>query len=63
MAQLAQRVLPTPEVRGSNPDIGEFYVEYLFTYCQLYFKDENNEKEAVNGPFLVQHQMPVKVNN
>ena len=29
MAQLAEQSLPTSEVRGSNKDIGEFYIEYL----------------------------------
>ena len=26
----------------------------LLTYCQLFWKDENKEKEAGNGPFLTQ---------
>ena len=47
MAQIVERSLPPPEVRGSNPVIGN-----LFVYCQLYSKDENKEKEAGNGPFL-----------
>ena len=28
-----------------------FYTEHLLTYFQLFGKDENKEKEAVNGPF------------
>ena len=47
MAQIVERSLPPPEVRGSNPVIGN-----LFVYCQLYSKDENKEKEAGNGPFF-----------
>ena len=43
MAQLIERSLPTPEVQGSRPVIGKFY---LSNYCQLYWKDENKEKEA-----------------
>ena len=31
MAQLVERSLPTSEVRGSNPAIGNFYIEHLFT--------------------------------
>ena len=30
VAQLVQRLLPTPEVRGSNPVIGEIYIEHCF---------------------------------
>ena len=48
MAQLAERSLPTPEVRSSNPDIGNI----SNINCQLLSrKDENKEKEAGNGPF------------
>ena len=47
LAQLVERSIPTPEVRGSNPVIGKICV-----YYQLYWKDENKEKEAWNGPFL-----------
>ena len=28
VAQLAERLLPTPEVRRSNPVIGEIYIEH-----------------------------------
>ena len=34
VAQLVERSLPIPEVRGSNPVIGKFYTEHLFT-CLL----------------------------
>ena len=47
MAQLAKQSLPTPEDCGSNPDIGNIFIEY----CLLYWKDENKEKEAGSGPF------------
>ena len=30
MTQLAERLLPIPEVRGSNLVIGKFYIEHLF---------------------------------
>ena len=44
-AQLVERLLPIPEVRGSNPVIGEL----LFIYSlSTVLKDE---KEAGNGPF------------
>ena len=29
-----------------------FYIEHLFTCCQMYWKDENKEKEAGIGPIL-----------
>ena len=35
-----------PEVYGSNLVITNFYIGHLFDYCQLYWKDENKEKEA-----------------
>ena len=48
VAQLAERSLPTPEIRGSNPDIGNISNVFI---CQLLSrKDENKEKEAGNGP-------------
>ena len=49
VAQLAERSLPTPEIRRSNPDIGnELFRMHI---CQLLSrKDENKEKEARNGP-------------
>ena len=34
VAQLVERSLPIPKVRGSNPVIGKIYVEHLFT-CLL----------------------------
>ena len=50
MAQLAERSLTIPEDLGSNPVIGNFYLNIflLLTVCR---KDENKEKEAGNGPF------------
>ena len=48
VAQLAERSLPTPEIPGSNPDIGNITNVFI---CQLLSsKDENKEKEAGNGP-------------
>ena len=50
VAQLVERSLQIPEVRGSNPFIGKI----LLNICLLstvYWKDENKEKEAGNGPF------------
>ena len=48
VAQLVERLLPPPEIRGSNPNIGKV----LTTNCKLNRKDENKEKEAGNGPSL-----------
>ena len=36
VALLAEQSLPIPEVYGSNPVIGEFYIKHLFANCQLY---------------------------
>ena len=41
VAQLVEQPLPTPEIHGSNPDIGEI----LSTIST----EENKEKEAWNG--------------
>ena len=46
MAQLVERLLPTPEIFGSNLVISKLRT---FVYSQL-SKDENKEKEAGNGP-------------
>ena len=40
MPQLVERLLPTPEIWGSNPNI----VKVLSTNCKLNRKDENKEK-------------------
>ena len=48
MAQLAKRWLLSPEIRRSNPDIGNYLQIKLSTDCR---KDENKQKEAENGPF------------
>ena len=50
VAQLVERLLPILEVRGSNPAIGQIYVENLFT-INFIEKTKINEKEAGNGPF------------
>ena len=31
MAQFVERLLPNPDVSGSNPVIGKIYIEHLFT--------------------------------
>ena len=48
--QLVERSLPITEVRGSNPVIGKNV--YWTFFCQLYWNDENKEKEAGKGPFF-----------
>ena len=50
VAQLVERLLLIPEVRSSNQVIGKNL--YCTFYCQLYWKEQNKEKEAANGPFL-----------
>ena len=47
MAELAKQLLLTPENRGSNPVIGDFLSEHIFTE-----KTKINKKEAGNGPLL-----------
>ena len=49
VAQLAEHLLLTPEIHGSNPDIIDFY---LLSTAR---KNENKEKEAVNGAFKKRH--------
>ena len=52
VAQLVERSLPIPEARGSNPVIGKNVL--ILNICLLstvYWKDENKEKEAGDGPF------------
>ena len=48
MAQLVERSLQIPEIRGLNPVIGKA----LSTKFLYHRKDENKEKEAGNGPSL-----------
>ena len=48
VAQLVERSLPTPEIRGSNLNIGKFYLPII----HLNRKDKNKGKEARNGPSL-----------
>ena len=55
VAQLVEQSFLIPEVRGSNPVIGKNL--FWTFYCQLYRKDENKEKEAGNGPFLIKENV------
>ena len=60
MAQLIEGLLPTPQNRGSNPDIGKINLLSI-TYIiiqKLERKDGNKEKEAGNGPFLKELYTP-----
>ena len=46
MAQLVERSLPIPEVRGSNPVIGKIlYLYWTFVYCQLCFEKTKKKKK------------------
>ena len=54
VAQLVERSLPIPEVRGLNPVISKnlfFYIELLFTVNCVLKKAKIKKKEAENGPF------------
>ena len=58
VAQLVERSLPTPEVRGSNPVIGKYlFILNICLLSTLYWKDENKEKEAGNRPFFKKKQV------
>ena len=48
MAQLVERSLPIPEVRGSNPVIGKNLYRTFTVSCI----EKTKKKEAGNGPFL-----------
>ena len=51
VAQLVERSLPIPEVRGSNPVIGKIY--WTFVYCQLCIeKTKNKEKRGRKWPIF-----------
>ena len=49
VAQLAERSLPKPEVRGSSPVIVKI-LKWKYKLVNRW-KDENKEDEAENGPF------------
>ena len=60
VAQLVERLLPIPEVCGSNPVIRNFLC--ILNICLLstvYRKDKNKEKEAGNGPFKKNNYMSI----
>ena len=46
VAQLVERSIPTPEVRGFSPVIGKIYIERL-----LWTEMQKTKKEAGNGPY------------
>ena len=46
VAQLVERLLTTPAIRGSNPNMGKI----LSTNCTI--EKTKKDKEADNGPFL-----------
>ena len=56
VAQLAEQLLPTSEIRCSNPNIGKVFRKYLriSVNCNSE-KDENKEKEGGIGPFFLSH--------
>ena len=55
MAQLVERSLPTPEVRGSNLVIGTL-LYYLYA-INCIGNSKNEEKEAGNGPVYIDYLM------
>ena len=62
VAQLVERLLPIPEVHGSNPVIGKnLFILNICWLSTVYWKDENNEKESRNGPFLKTMAIVIKL--
>ena len=54
VAQLVERLLSKPEIRGSNPVIGKnLFISNICLLSTVYWKDENKEKETGNGPFFL----------
>ena len=49
LAQLAEYLLPIPEVRNSNPVSGDFLYR-TFIYCQLYWKENVLKRKKSPGP-------------
>ena len=49
VAQLAVRSLPTPEIRGSNPDISKNFMNIVNWIVE---KTKINFKKAGKGPFF-----------
>ena len=53
VAQLEERLLLITEIRGSNPIMGKkLFILNICLLSTVYWKDENKEKEAGNGPFF-----------
>ena len=43
VAQLEERSIPKPKVRGSNPVLANSNIGHLFVDYHLYWKDENKK--------------------
>ena len=56
VAQLAERSLPTQQVRGSNPVIGKIYIEHFKSY--LCFCGHIVPKTTIVVPFPVRFCLP-----
>ena len=53
VAQMGERSLLIPEVRRSNPVISKnLFILYICLLSNVYWKDENDEKEAGDGPLF-----------
>ena len=60
VAQLAERSLMIPEDPGSNPVIGNFYLN-IYLLLMFVEKTKIKKKEAENGPFLKNFCKGVKI--
>ena len=57
VAQLVEQSLPIPEVCGSNPVISKkLFILNICLLSTVYWKDENKQKEAKNGPFFKKNE-------
>ena len=53
VAQLVERSLPIPEIRGSNPVIGKnLFILNICFLSTVYWKEENKEKRGREWPIF-----------
>ena len=52
VVQLAEQLIPIPEVCGSNTDIGKFYKEHFLLATVLCWKSKIKREERLGWPFI-----------
>ena len=60
VAQLVERSLPTPEIRGSKPVIGKFYIIYMLSTG---LKRQKKKKRSIKKQIHRQFHLGVNVTN